>query len=420
MLKGWKEYKIKDITIKVGSGSTPKGGKDSYKTSGISLIRSLNVYDFSFSEKNLAFIDSNQAQKLKNVVVKENDILLNITGASVGRCCMVPAHILPARVNQHVSIIRVDKKIVDPRYLLFTINLKSYKDLLLNISETGATREALTKDDILNFKVIFPPLLIQTRIADILSAYDEFAENNQKRIEILKKMAEQLYKEWFVNMRFPGHQNTKFIKGVPEGWEYKNLKQVVKTQYGFTASAEANSEIGPKFLRITDIAQKELKWSEVPYCILPDKDFKKYKLNHGDVVIARTGATVGYAKLIINPPKAVFASYLVRVVPKSKLDIFLIGIAVESNDFKNFIQSVATGAAQPQANAELMSLFTILVPIDEIKVKFNSVVEPCFLETDFLKKQNDNLRQTRDLLLPRLVSGKLSVEKAEKQLESII
>jgi restriction endonuclease S subunit len=173
---------LEKITLKIGSGATPKGGDESYKESGISLIRSLNVYDFGFSYKNLAFIDENQATKLKNVTVEKNDILLNITGASVGRCCIVPNDILPARVNQHVAIIRIKESLANSRYVYYVINSDTYKNSLLNLSETGTTREALTKDDISNFKIPFPSLIKQQQIAAILTAYDDLIETNNQRI----------------------------------------------------------------------------------------------------------------------------------------------------------------------------------------------------------------------------------------------
>ena len=118
---------LKEISKKIGSGSTPRGGKKNYKEKGISLIRSLNVYDFEFKTKNLAFIDEIQAKKLSNVEVLENDILINITGASVGRCCFVIKDMLPARVNQHVSIIRIDRNKAIPEYVFYLINTPKYK-----------------------------------------------------------------------------------------------------------------------------------------------------------------------------------------------------------------------------------------------------------------------------------------------------
>lgn len=117
-MEEWKEYKLGGITSKIGSGATPKGGKESYLGGNIALIRSQNILDFAFTNSGLVYINKDQASKLNNVEVKENDILLNITGDSVARVCIVPQKILPARVNQHVAIIR-GNDIVDNRYLLY-------------------------------------------------------------------------------------------------------------------------------------------------------------------------------------------------------------------------------------------------------------------------------------------------------------
>ncbi|AFU70512.1 type I restriction-modification system, specificity subunit S HsdS [Psychroflexus torquis ATCC 700755] len=156
---GWEERQIKDITTKIGSGATPRGGQSSYKESGISLIRSMNVHDDGFRDKKLAFIDDEQANKLSNVTIEENDVLLNITGASVARCCIVDKHFLPARVNQHVSIIRLKEGIMSNKFLHFALTSKETKSLLLGIGEQGATRQAITKVQIENFKIAFPSII---------------------------------------------------------------------------------------------------------------------------------------------------------------------------------------------------------------------------------------------------------------------
>jgi type I restriction enzyme S subunit len=154
--KGWNIGKLKKICEKIGSGSTPTGGKESYSTSGISLIRSTNVFDYNFSYEDLAFINDVQADKLKNVEVKENDILFNITGVSVARCCMVPKIVLPARVNQHVMIIRPYKKMNISFFLLLNLCSTDSKSTLLGISQSGSTREAITKSEIENFEILLP------------------------------------------------------------------------------------------------------------------------------------------------------------------------------------------------------------------------------------------------------------------------
>lgn len=170
----WEIKPLKDITSKIGSGSTPRGGKENYKTEGISLVRSMNVYDWEFRARNLAFIDENQAKELNSVTLYENDVLLNITGASVARSCVFPKKYLPARVNQHVSIIRPKKEILDSKFLNYLLTSKPYKDFLLFTGEQGATRQAITKAQIEALLVAIPPLTKQIEIvAKIESVFKE-------------------------------------------------------------------------------------------------------------------------------------------------------------------------------------------------------------------------------------------------------
>lgn len=159
---GWKLEPFGNLTTKIGSGATPRGGAAAYQAEGITLIRSQNVYDYRFEDDGLAFINDEQAESLSNVTVEPSDILLNITGASVGRCCMVPERHLPARVNQHVMIIRVHPGKIGPNYLLHGINSHQMKQTILSIARAGgATREALTKDVVSGLQIIVPtPQLI--------------------------------------------------------------------------------------------------------------------------------------------------------------------------------------------------------------------------------------------------------------------
>jgi len=167
----WVEITLKEITSKIGSGATPRGGKASYKEEGISLVRSMNVHDFDFREKNLAFIDDKQATALSNVELQEDDVLLNITGASIARCCIIPKQYLPARVNQHVSIIRAKQNLVLPLFLASLLTSKFYKDQILNTGEQGATRQAITKVQLENFKIVMSKSIdVQKQIVQKLDA----------------------------------------------------------------------------------------------------------------------------------------------------------------------------------------------------------------------------------------------------------
>ena len=157
MPEGWTVRSLSDLATKVGSGATPRGGAAAYQSEGISLIRSMNIYDYQFEDEGLAHINDNQAQKLSAVTVEPLDILLNITGASVARCCMVPERHLPARVNQHVMIIRIDSNECGSHYVLNFINSHQQKQKLLSIAKAGgSTREALTKDVVQNISISVP------------------------------------------------------------------------------------------------------------------------------------------------------------------------------------------------------------------------------------------------------------------------
>ncbi|HRC22991.1 MAG: restriction endonuclease subunit S [Nitrospira sp.] len=178
MKAGWVTNKLGDVTTKIGSGATPLGGEEAYKAEGISLIRSLNVYDDAFRKAKLARIDDEQADDLSNVVVEPHDVLLNITGASLARCCLAPPDLLPARVNQHVSIIRPIKEKLDSAFLHYLLVSKTYKDRLLHTGEEGgSTRQAITKAQLQEFVVAYPESLAeQRRIVGILDeAFDGLA-----------------------------------------------------------------------------------------------------------------------------------------------------------------------------------------------------------------------------------------------------
>lgn len=354
------------------------------------------------------FEDTHRRTKLE-----PNDILITNSG-TIGRMAIVQDSELTRRTTfqKSVAIIKPNKRFIEPKFLYYTF--LAQVGYLVELSG-GTAQKNLLLGDLRHFKVRVPHINAQQKIAAILSAYDDLIENNKRRIALLEKMAEEIYREWFVRMRFPGHEKVKVIKGIPYGWEVKKLGELTRTQYGYTASAETEGE-GPKFLRITDIVPAAIDWELVPHCKIEEKDEVKYLLSEGDIVVARTGATVGYAKRINKRhPNTVFASYLVRLIPKRKSDSIYLGLSVERNMFKDFIWMFVTGAAQPQANASTMALFPVLYPPESLLREFNRIAESILDEKELLLNQVTIFSRTRDFLLPRLISGKLSVEKLDIQ-----
>lgn len=189
--EGWEEKRLEFVTTKIGSGATPRGGEESYKSVGTALIRSLNVHDAGFRYNRLAYIDDTQAAELANVELKPRDVLLNITGASVARCAIVPTDVLPARVNQHVSVIRPIADMLSPDFLRYLLISKPYKDQLLRTGEEGgSTRQAITKAQIQRFVIAFPE---EVRVQlDIVSKLDALSTETQRLARIYERKLEEL------------------------------------------------------------------------------------------------------------------------------------------------------------------------------------------------------------------------------------
>jgi len=181
--EGWEEKKLVSLTSKIGSGATPKGGRKVYIEKGCHLIRSMNIQYNEFKYEDLAHITDDAADQLKSVQIQENDVLFNITGASIARCCVVPDDALPARVNQHVSILRIKQGIL-PRFLSYLLNSPEHQKELLKIGEAGSTRQALTKTDLENHLIAYPNVDIQSKILCTLdslkSKVDRLQENYDK------------------------------------------------------------------------------------------------------------------------------------------------------------------------------------------------------------------------------------------------
>lgn len=194
--KGWEQKILAAIASKIGSGATPKGGKEAYRENGIALVRSMNVHNGRFEYKDLAHISDEQAGKLDNVTLEENDVLLNITGASVARSCVAPSEILPARVNQHVCIIRCKECIV-PEFLNKLFINDNYQVLLRRMAGAGATREAITKQQVESLHIIMPPLEIQQRFADFVVQTGKSKAAVQKSLDETQVLFDSLMQKYF-------------------------------------------------------------------------------------------------------------------------------------------------------------------------------------------------------------------------------
>ncbi|MCP9836226.1 restriction endonuclease subunit S [Cyanobium sp. N.Huapi 1H5] len=287
MSQGWVKKRLSEVTTKIGSGATPRGGDESYKAEGISLIRSLNIYDDGFREAKLARIDEDQANALSNVAVEPQDVLLNITGASVARCCRAPAQLLPARVNQHVSIIRPVQESLDSDFLHYLLISKDYKNRLLSTGEEGgSTRQAITKAQLQDFVVEFPDSLPEQR--QIVALLDEaFAglatakANAERNLQNARAIFESQLHSVF------GQRG--------EGWVEQALSEICDIKHGYAFEGKFFSAEGDYVLLTPgnfyeaggyrDRGEKQKYFTgEIP---------RDYVLREGDLLVAMTEQAAG-------------------------------------------------------------------------------------------------------------------------------
>ena len=349
-------------------------------------------------------------ERYSHFAIAENDVVVASSGNSYGKVGRIKTEHLPLMMN--TSVIRFHSRrsdLLDEEYLFAFLRSAAFRSQVEQFV-TGGAQPNFGPSHINKMWIPLPPLSLQRRIGSILSAYDKLIANNLHRIKLLGILTGTLYKEWFVRLRFPEHGKSRAMNGVPEGWKRFALKDVCESiNYGFTASAQ-DDHVGPKLLRITDIVPPMIDWASVPYCKIPEEKRNKVLLREGDIVIARTGATVGYAKrLHRRHPETVFASYLVRLRIRPDVDNILIGIFVESDLYKNYVKSQIGGAAQPNANAQVLTRVKLLIPPANIQKLFHEIVEPMLDQKEILQIQNQKLWQARDILLGKLMNGEMKV-----------
>jgi type I restriction enzyme, S subunit len=388
------------------SGGTPSKARTEFWDGDIPWVSSGEMTESRIHDASLHITSA--AAEDGSRLVPENTVLAVVRGMSLAKEFRVSITKREVAFNQDLKAFAC-KPDVDPEFLFYALFAQREHIRQLATEASHGTKK-LETDTLARVGIPLPTLPIQRRTIEVASTYDVLIENNRRRMALLENAARLLYQEWFVRLRFPGHEHTRITDGVPEGWERKKLIDLCEfVDYGYTASAD-QEEIGPKFLRITDIVPEFIEWSSVPYCRIEDERLVKFRLVEGDIVIARTGATVGYAKrLHKRHPEAVFASYLVRLRPKEHVDNLLLGVFVESQAYKDYVKSRVGGAAQPNANAQVLAAAEILVPKPNIQREFGGFIEVLVDQREILQIQNQKLRAARDLLLPRLMSGEVAV-----------
>ncbi len=413
-----KRVKFKDICEKIGSGSTPRGGKEAYCEEGISFIRSQNILDFSFSDDGLVYIKKDQAQKMDNVAVLEGDVLLNITGDSVARATMMDSIYLPARVNQHVAIVRAKKDVAINSYILYFLQWR--KKYLLQLASAGATRNALTKGMIENLVIDLPCLEIQQKVVVILDKIQEKIATNQRVNKNLEQQAQLLFKSWFVDFE-------PFNGTLPSDWEIVPLEKIVNFQNGYAfKSKELLNEPSPDCYQVFKQGHIARGGGFIPdgtkswYPKNLDSKLEKFVLKKGDILMAMTDMKDNVAILGNTAIMPLDDEFIVnqrvghlRANGYKGVTYPFIYLLTNSTDFLVDLRSRANSGVQVNlSSSEIKASQTILLS-EEINNAFSEITIPIFEIIISNQLENQRLAQLRDTLLPKLISGELDVSNIE-------
>ena len=410
----WAPIRLREVCSKIGSGATPRGGSDVYLRDGpYALIRSQNVYNDGFHHDGLAYIGEKHAAELENVEVMDGDVLLNITGDSVARACQVDPGVLPARVNQHVAIIRTDPSKLAPRFLRYVLVCPEMQTKLLSWAGSGGTRNALTKGMIESFAVLAPTDVAEQRaIAHILGTLDDKIELNRLMNETLEAMARTLFKSWFVDFDpvrakaegrdpgLPAHLYALFpdrlvdseLGEIPEGWTASTVGDLLELAYGKALKAEDRRDGNIPVYG----ANGQVGWHDERLVAGPG------------IVVGRKG-NPGIATWVPTDFFPIDTTFY--VLPKSSCQSleFLFHV-LRTHD----LASLGADSAVPGLNRNLAYMSGQLLPPAPLMAQFERFASALSGRVSRGSDESRTLAALRDTLLPKLISGELRVRDPER------
>lgn len=426
------QVELGPLCSKIGSGATPRGGSKVYLDEGeIALIRSQNVYNDGFNHEGLVCITAEHAEQLSNVIVEPEDVLLNITGDSVARCCQVDPHVLPARVNQHVSIIRTKPDELNPQFLRYFLVSPAMQAQMLSWAHAGATRKALTKGMIESFRVPKPDLPIQKRIASILGTLDDKIELNRRMNETLEGMARAIFKSWFVDFDpvrakaegrdprlskaiadlFPDELEDSELGEIPKGWKPSTIGYEFSVTMGQSPPGKTYNEIGdglPFFQGRRDFGFR-FPTNRV-YCTAPRR-----LADHGDTLVS-VRAPVGDINMAMA--RCCVGRGVAGIRHKSGSRSYTYhAMHILSNKFARF---EGEGTVFGAINRKQFEGLRWLSPPGDLVSEFERMVFPFDERIEEGVRETMTLAAIRDALLPKLISGEIRVRDVEKVIEEAV
>lgn len=409
----WEKVKLGKY-VEILSGFAFKS-KD-FLNCGVPVIKIKNITQEGVTLEDVSYISKELADKNEKYHLNYNDILIALTGSHINQMSSVVGRIARIKyhedslLNQRVGkVFAKDSKLCDIDYVYYFLSQDYIKISLASKAGGAANQANISPNDVKSLTVRWPDIETQHRIADILSAYDDLIENNQKQIKLLEEAAQRLYKEWFVNLRFPGHENTKIVDGVPEGWNECTVESFGTVITGKTPPT-SNKEYYTN--------------GKVPFVTIPDMHNVVYPLKT-EKRLTIEGAQTQKNKYI--PPNSVMISCIGTVglvsiateVCQTNQQINSI-ILNNEDDLYFFYESMlrmkdlldglgSNGATMTNVNKSKLEKLIIISPSKDIVKQYNDVCKPLFESALNLSRKNVYLKNMREALLPKLMSGEVEV-----------
>ena len=378
----WEKVKLGNVTDScLGKMLDQNKNKGDYQP----YLANVNVRWGEFDLEDLPLMKFKESEQ-ERYELKYGDLVI-CEGGEPGRCAIWKEQIPNMKIQKALHRVRVHD-CLDYRYLFYWFLLAG-KTGELDQYFTGATIKHMPGQKLKEVVIDKPPLEIQHRIADILSAYDDLIENNQKQIKLLEEAAQRLYKEWFVDLRFPGHENTKIVDGVPEGWHRGTIGQIAEFKRGRT------------------ITKAQVKGGNVPVVaggLEPAYYHNVANTKAPVITISASGANAGFVRLY---GVDVFASDCSFVDGLGTESLFFVYEFLKES--KVSIDQLQKGSAQPHVYAKDINAMKITIPEKEYLERFDRYAKVYFNKIKTLQGQNERLKTARDLLLPKLMSGEVEV-----------
>lgn len=391
-----------------------------FSDKGIPVIKIKNINPPCVTLNDLTYVPYSIACQNSKYILKKRDILIAMTGSHINQIASVVGRV--GRVlyeditvlNQRVGkIININKDNINIDYVYYFLSQYSVKVELAQKAGGAANQANISPSDIKNLWFPYPPINIQNRIAKILSRYDSLIENYQKQIKLLEESAQRLYKEWFVDLRFPGHENTKIENGVPEGWERKCLGDIFSFVRGKSYTSKELSDVGSIMVNLKNVQPfGGYKRGAEKYFTGTFKE--EQFLQKGDLVMGVTDMTqerrlVGQVALIPDLDKvATFSMDLIKINPYNIPKIFLY-CAMRYGRISDKISPLANGVNVLHLKPETMMDIEMIVPNIEIINKFTTYINKQTDKLLSLQNQIFLLTEARDRLLPKLMSGEIEI-----------